>query len=65
MQIGYARVFRGDSEDLEPQLCALTDAGCSIIYQEEASGAKTDRPELALAIRALKPGDVLAVWKLD
>ena len=65
MQIGYARVSRGDSQDLDPQLRALTDAGCSIIYQEEASGAKSGRPELALAIEALKPGDVLTVWKLD
>lgn len=65
MQIGYARVSRGDSQDLDPQLRALTDAGCSIIYQEEASGAKSDRRELALAIEALKPGDVLTVWKLD
>ena len=65
MQIGYARVSRGDSQDLDPQLRALTDAGCSIIYQEEASGAKADRPELAQAIAALKPGDVLTVWKLD
>ena len=47
MQIGYARVSRGDSQDLDPQLRALTDAGCSIIYREEASGAKSDRPELA------------------
>ena len=65
MQIGYARVSRGDSQDLDPQLRALTDAGCSIIYQEEASGAKSDRPELALAIGALKPGDGLTVGKLD
>ena len=65
MQIGYARVSRGDSQDLDPQLRALTDAGCSIIYREEASGAKSDRTELALAIEALKPGDVLTVWKLD
>ena len=65
MHIGYARVSRGDAQDLDPQLRALTDAGCSIIYQEEASGAKTDRPELALALAALKPGDVLTVWKLD
>lgn len=43
----------------------LTDASCSIIYQEQASGAKADRPELALAIAALKPGDVLTVWRLD
>ncbi len=39
--------------------------GLFIIYQEEASGAKSDRPELALAIESLKLGDVLTVWKLD
>jgi len=65
MEIGYARVSRGDSQDLDPQLRALTDAGCAMIYQEEASGGQADRPELARAIGGLKPGDVLTVWKLD
>ena len=65
MQIGYARVSRGDSQDLDPQLRTLTDAGCTIIYQEEASGGQADRPELARAIGSLKAGDVLTVWKLD
>ena len=65
MEIGYARVSRGDSQDLDPQLRALTDAGCAMIYQEEASGGQADRPELARAIGALKSGDVLTVWKLD
>ena len=65
MEIGYARVSRGDSQDLDPQLRALTDAGCDTIYQEEASGGRADRPELARAIGALKAGDVLTVWKLD
>ncbi|WP_375428586.1 recombinase family protein [uncultured Sphingomonas sp.] len=65
MEIGYARVSRGDSQDLDPQLRALTDAGCAMIYQEEASGGQGDRPELARAIGVLKPGDVFVVWKLD
>lgn len=65
MEIGYARVSRGDHQDLDPQLRALTDAGCATIYQEEASGGQADRCELARAIDALKPGDVLVVWKLD
>ena len=65
MEIGYARVSRGDSQDIDPQLCALRDAGCDPIYQEEASGGRADRPELARAIGALKPGDVFVVWKLD
>lgn len=65
MQIGYARVSRGDSQDLDPQCRALADAGCEFTYQEEASGGQADRPELARAIGALKAGDVLTVWKLD
>lgn len=65
MEIGYARVSRGDSQDIDPQLRALRDAGCDPIYQEEASGGRANRPELARAIGALKPGDVLTVWKLD
>ena len=63
--IGYARVSRGDSQDLDPQLRALTDSGCDPIYREEASGGRSDRPELARAIGALQPGDVFVVWKLD
>ena len=65
MQIGYARVSRGDSQDLAPQLRALRDAGCDAIHQEEASGGQGDRPELAAALKRLGPGDVLTVWKLD
>ncbi|WP_426257024.1 recombinase family protein, partial [Sphingomonas sp. DC2300-3] len=53
MEIGYARVSRGDSQDIDPQLRALRDAGCDPIYQEEASGGRADRPELARAIGAL------------
>ena len=59
MKIGYARVSRGDSQDIDPQLRALRDAGCDPIYQEEASGGRADRPELARAIGALEAGDVL------
>ena len=65
MQIGYARVSRGDHQDLDAQVTALAAAGCDPILREEASGGQTDRPELARAIRSLQPGDVLVVWKLD
>ena len=33
--------------------------------KEKVSGAKTDRPELAKAIRRLQSGDVLIVTRLD
>ena len=65
MQIGYARVSRGDHQDLDAQVAALAAAGCDPILREEASGGQTNRPELARAIRSLQPGDVLVVWKLD
>jgi DNA invertase Pin-like site-specific DNA recombinase len=40
-------------------------AGCAKVFKEKVSGAKTDRPELAKAIRRLEPDDVLVVTRLD
>jgi DNA invertase Pin-like site-specific DNA recombinase len=65
MQIGYARISRGDHQDLAPQLRTLTDAGCEKVYEEEASGADAARPQLKALLARLEPGDVLTVWKLD
>lgn len=65
MRIGYARVSRGDHQDLTAQLETLRAAGCDKIFQEERSGADADRPVLAKAIASLGQGDVLVVWKLD
>ena len=62
--IGYARVSTGD-QSLNLQLDALRQAGCLDIYQEEVSGARVQRPELATALRACRAGDTLVVWKLD
>jgi DNA invertase Pin-like site-specific DNA recombinase len=65
MRIGYARVSRGDHQDLENQLVSLTAAGCEMLFKEEASGGDADRRQLARAIAAISPGDILVVWKLD
>ena len=65
MNVGYARVSRGDLQDLTDQVRALTAAGCETIYREEASGADTKRPQLRALIGALEPGHTLVVWKLD
>ena len=40
-------------------------AGCLRIWTDKASGAKTDRPELAAVMDALRPGDTLIVWRTD
>lgn len=65
--VGYARVSTAE-QHLDLQLDALNQAGVTSIYEESASGksaSAADRPELAQCLKALRPGDVLAVWRLD
>ncbi|MFJ7773862.1 recombinase family protein [Streptomyces yangpuensis] len=62
--IGYARVST-DEQEAQLQHDALTDAGCSRIFTDKASGRNTNRPELTAALDYLRPGDTLCVWKLD
>ena len=64
MNIGYARVSKGD-QDTAAQLRALEAAGVERVYQEQASGGRWDRPELHKVLDQLRQGDVLVVWKLD
>ena len=40
-------------------------AGCGRIYEDRASGARADRPGLALALEVARAGDQLVVWRLD
>ncbi len=62
--IGYARVSTGE-QDTALQLDALRKAGCEKLFADKASGVKTDRPGLTDAIRYVRDGDTLTVWKLD
>jgi len=64
MLIGYARVST-DDQNLSLQQDALTAAGCEKIFSDKASGAAISRPGLDQALSHLRPGDTLAVWKLD
>ena len=61
---GYARVST-DGQTLDAQVAALTAAGAAPVFHETASGAKTDRRELARAVRALAEGGTLLVTRLD
>jgi DNA invertase Pin-like site-specific DNA recombinase len=61
---GYARVSTA-GQTLASQDAQLHAAGCAKIYAEKVSGAKSDRPELAKALKRLTAGDVLVVTRLD
>jgi DNA invertase Pin-like site-specific DNA recombinase len=62
--IGYARVST-DGQTLDAQQAELTAAGCTRIFAEKISGARSDRPQLGKLLKALKPGDVVIIAKLD
>jgi DNA invertase Pin-like site-specific DNA recombinase len=65
MKYGYARVS-SNSQDYAAQVDALKASGCERIFSEKASGKSTNgRPELAKLMKALLPGDVVTVTKLD
>lgn len=64
MLVGYARVSTQD-QDPELQRVALFGAGCERVFEETASGAQRDRPELKMALDYMRAGDTLVVWKLD
>ena len=68
MFIGYMRVSKSDgSQTIDLQRDALIAAGVdpAQIYQDRASGRLDARPGLEAALKALRIGDTLLVWKLD
>jgi DNA invertase Pin-like site-specific DNA recombinase len=64
MFIGYARVSTHE-QTLALQQDALQKAGCSKIFTDTVSGAKTERKGLEEALSYVRPGDSLVVWRLD
>lgn len=64
MQIGYARISTQE-QTLDLQHDALAQSGCGRIFDDTASGAKTERPGLVEALSYLRAGDTLVVWRLD
>lgn len=64
MIYGYARVST-DGQSVAAQVAELTKAGCTKVFREVASGAKTDRAQLRRVLAQLDAGDVLTVTRLD
>lgn len=64
--VGYARVST-EEQSLDLQLDALRKAGVleDNLHTEKKSGASQNRPGLELAIKDLRDGDTLVVWRLD
>src|SRR6516165_8575709 len=62
--LGYARVST-DGQSVSAQEAQLRGAGCAKVYSETASGARSDRAQLAKLKKRLGPGDVLVVTRLD
>lgn len=68
MLVGYVRVSKADgSQTTDLQGDAMVAAGVNPgrVYEDRASGAKDDRPQLAACLKGLREGDTLVVWKLD
>src|ERR1700692_2572488 len=63
-RLGYARVSTY-GQTLDAQLGQLRVEGCTKIYREKASGARPDRRELLKLLKALAPGDVVTVTRID
>jgi len=65
MRYGYARVSTS-KQDYSIQVEALKAAGCTTICTEKVSGKSTNgRTEFKRLMKALNPGDVVVVCRLD
>tara|TARA_Y100001970_G_scaffold205500_1_gene250264 strand:- start:4834 stop:5415 length:582 start_codon:yes stop_codon:yes gene_type:complete len=64
--IGYSRKSTLTQTN-EPDVAALKEAGCEIVFEEKISSRKAekDRPQLQAALTALRSGDELVITKLD
>jgi DNA invertase Pin-like site-specific DNA recombinase len=62
--LGYARVSTY-GQTLDAQLAQLRGADCSKTYREKVTGTLPDRYELLKLLKALAPGDVVTVTRID
>lgn len=69
MIYGYARVSTAKQKEygnsLEDQRRRLTESGAQVVYEEQFTGTKMDRPQFSVLVEKLTAGDTLVVTKLD
>jgi DNA invertase Pin-like site-specific DNA recombinase len=63
-RFGYARVSTY-GQTLDAQLEQLRGADCAKIFREKVTGAHNDRRQLLKMLKALAPGDVVTVTRID
>ncbi|HVA39809.1 MAG TPA: recombinase family protein [Candidatus Binataceae bacterium] len=63
-RLGYARVSTY-GQTLDAQLEQLRADGCAKIFREKVTGARADRRELLKLLRAITPGDLVTVTRID
>lgn len=61
---GYMRVST-DDQDFKLQQDALERYPVDFIFSDKMTGATMDRPGLKRAVKVMRPGDKLVVWRLD
>ena len=62
--LGYARVSTAD-QDLSGQVIRLKEAGAIRVFEDVVSGKQFDRPGLSALMDHARPGDSLAIIRLD
>ena len=62
--IGYARVST-TSQNLDAQIDALKQAGCTKTFTDKDSGAKSSRPGWDALLTYIRPGDTLVITELS
>jgi DNA invertase Pin-like site-specific DNA recombinase len=65
MILAYIRVSKGEEQNSALQRKALEETMVDRVFEETASGARWDRPELQRLVDQLRPDDVVVGWKLD
>src|SRR6201987_1590460 len=63
-RLGYARASTY-GQKIDAQLALLRAEGCTRIYREKMGGVRPDRRELLKLLKALAPGDVVTVTRID